>query len=412
MRILHVVQGYTPAIGGTETLIQKLSEQLVQRYGDEVTVFTTTAARNCSVFWLRGEPTLPVGTERINGVDVNRFPIFNHFGFVRHRLAQLGDMAKLPFSDRLRALFNGPIIFGMTQAIARFRADVICASSFPFLHMHYALAGGKRSNTPVILHGALHTADPRNFDRPLIYTAISKANAYIANSTFEQNYLIARGIPAQKIITIGVGVDLKQFDGVEGQELREKYGWGNNPVIAFVGHLAKRKGVHKLLTAMPTVWKRYPRARLLLAGAGTPDVRHLEQLIARLPVDYQNAITIRLDFPEAEKAKIIAACDLLVFPSTQESFGIVLLEAWACRKPVIGLRAGAIPSIIDESIDGLLANPDEVNDLARAVCELLANPEQRTQMGEAGYQKTKRQYTWETVTDRFRQVYEQVQHSC
>ncbi len=408
MKILHVVQGYTPVIGGTELLIQKLSERLVQQYGDNVTVFTTNAARNCEVFWLQSEPTLPAGIEKINGVTIRRFPLFNKLGHVRHQLSKFADWSKFPRRDWFRALFNGPLLFNMTAEIANFKGEVIAASSFPFLHMHYALNGGKRSHTPVVLHGALHPTDSWSFERPMIYKAIQQATAYIANSTFEQDYLVKRGIPAQKINTIGVGVDLAQFAKADGSILRQTYGWGKSPVIAFVGQLSKRKGIHLLLAAMPQVWQAYPEAKLLLAGARGTYAEQLEQIIAKLPASTENnRLIMQSNFSESDKANIFAACDVLVFPSQEESFGIVFLEAWACRKAVIGLRAGAIPSIVRDGVDGLLVAPDDTNALGQAICQLLGNPSRRDSMGEAGYHKITEHYTWDIVTRKFRAVYQQ-----
>jgi glycosyltransferase involved in cell wall biosynthesis len=292
----------------------------------------------------------------------------------------------------------------MTKEIAHFKADVISASSFPFLHMHYALAGGKRNGSPVVLAGALHPTDSWSFDRPMIYKAINQADAYIAYSKFEQEYLINRGISAKLINVIGAGVDPDQFATANGQELRNAYGWGNDLVIAFVGQLTKRKGVQHLLTAMPQVWASYPQAKLLLAGASSTYSSQLKQEVAKLSNNH-NRVVVITDFREAEKAKIFAACDVLVFPSSEESFGIVFLEAWACRKPVIGMRAGAIPSIVTEGLDGLLVTPSNTFELARAICELLANPVRRAEMGQAGYGKMCRQYTWDIVTNKFRDIY-------
>ena len=401
MKILHVVQGYTPALGGTEVLIQNLSERLAQRYGDEVTVFTTTAAKNCRVFWTPGEPTLPAGTEEINGVTVRRFPVFNRFGRARRRLSHLADRARLPYRDWGRALFNGPIIFGMTRAIAGFGPDIIGAASFPFLHMHYALSGGKRSGTPVVLNGALHPTDTWSFERPMIYRAIRQADAYIAYSRFEQNYLVGRNIPATRIRTIGPGVDLNRFAGADGRALRADLGWGDEPVVAFVGQFMPRKGIPLLLAAMRQVWASFPETRLLLAGASGSSSALIAQEVGRFP---QRAAVLA-DFDEKDKPGIFAACDVLVLPSSEESFGIVFLEAWACRKPVIGLKAGAIPSVVADGVDGLLVEPGDEENLARTICQALARPELRAQLGQAGYQKVRQNYTWDIVADRFRQVY-------
>jgi len=151
-----------------------------------------------------------------------------------------------------------------------------------------------------------------------------------------------------------------------------------------------------------------PDAQLLIAGARTLYSRQIEEIINAFPSEQQTHVTVVSDFPEEEKPNLLAACDIFVLPSGQESFGIAFLEAWACGKPVVGARIGAIPSVIDEGRDGLLAAYQDASDLARAIVELLANPQRRAQMGGAGRRKVLGNYTWEIVTDRLRSVYVKV----
>jgi glycosyltransferase involved in cell wall biosynthesis len=202
-----------------------------------------------------------------------------------------------------------------------------------------------------------------------------------------------------------VGVEPDEFARADGQTLRRRYGWGDAPVVAFVGQFTSRKGLPLLLSAMPAVWERYPETRLLLAGASGSYSGQLARELIQLAGPDAGRVAIINDFAEEDKANIFSACDIFVLPSVEESFGIVFLEAWACRKPVVGMRAGAIPSVISEGRDGLLVKPGDVVELARAICDLLSRPEQRTELGQAGYQKVMQNYTWDIVTDKFRQVY-------
>lgn len=404
MNILHVVQGYTPAIGGTERLIQRVSEKLVERYGDAVTVYTTTAY-NCELFWRRDQPQLPAGLETINGVSVRRFPVFNRFNRLRWFLAGGAYKFGLPFNDWFRAFYNGPLIPGMTAAIARSGADLVAASSFPLLHMHYALWGGRRARLPVVFYGGIHTADPFGFDRPMIYQAIRQADAYIAYTPFERNFLVERGVPAADIHVVGVGVDPEPFALADGHGLRRRFGWGDAPVIAFVGQQVPHKGIDMLVEAMPCVWQERPDACLLIAGAATTYSAFIRQWIGQLAPELRARVAVIDNFAEEEKPAIFAACDLLVFPSGHESFGIVLLEAWATGKPVIGSRVGAIPSVIDEGKDGILIDHRNVGNLIEAIRTLLNQPELRQQMGQNGRQKVRQRYTWDIVTDSLRQIY-------
>jgi glycosyltransferase involved in cell wall biosynthesis len=408
LRILHVVQGYTPAIGGTELLIQKVSEKLVSRHGDEVTVFTTTAARNCDVFTNPLIRQLKPGSEVIHGVTVRRFRVFNLLGPVLFYLARVYRALKLPRDDYLRSLFLGPIVFNMTREIARFPADVVGASSFPLLHMHYAIAAGRRSGVPTVLQGGLHPEEPWAFDQQVIYDAIRAADAYIAHTTYERDYVVSRGIDARKIVPVGVGVEPAAFEHADGRRVRERYGWGDAPVVAFIGQQVGHKGVDTLVMAMPAVWRAFPGVRLLIAGSRTRFSKVIRWRISQLPLEQQRLVTVVDDFPEAEKPHLFDACDVFAYPSGFESFGIAYLEAWIRGKPVIGCRAGAVPTVIDEGQDGLLVGYEDQGDLARAIVALLGNPILRREMGERGRQKTLQRYTWDAISDRYREVYRSV----
>ncbi|MHC4944364.1 MAG: glycosyltransferase family 4 protein [Planctomycetota bacterium] len=405
MKILHVVQGYYPAIGGTERVIQLVSEQFVSRYRDEVNVYTTPAY-NCELFWRRDQPSLPIGVEEINGVTVRRFPVFNRLNYLRRKLSDYSSKYKLPYNDRFRALLNGPIVPGMTRAIAESGADLIAASSFPLMHMHYALEAGKKAGIPVLYFGGIHAADDWGFNRPMIFEAIKEVDAYIAYTKFEKDFLTGRGVDPAKITPIGVGVDPESFEEADGTELRQRLRLGSNPVVAFVGQQVQYKGIEVVIDAMEHVWKQIPNARLLIAGSRTTYSEVIAVKISRLPLEQRLNVVTLDNFKEDEKPSIFAACDVLAFPSVYESFGIVFIEAWSASKPVIGLRLNASSSVVDDGVDGLLVMPGSPEDLGRALAEVLADEDKRKRMGEAGHRKVREQYTWDIVIEKYHQVYE------
>lgn len=405
MKILHVVQGYTPAVGGTERVIQSISEKLVSNFQDDVTVFAPNGY-NCELFWRRDQPELPIGVETINGVTVRRFGVFNRFNEVR-RLAAGGTYKfNLPFNDWFRALYNGPLIPGMTREIAQFDADVVCSSSFPLLHMHYALAGARRSGKPVVFVGGLHTEDDFGFNRPMIYRAIRQADAYIAYTTFEKAFLVEqKGVDASKIGVAGVGIDLADFEGANGGLFRSRLNWGERPVIAFIGQQVPHKGLDLLMSAMEMLWGDGAVANLLLAGSKTTYSPTIERWAAQLPEAWRPHVHILHNFDESEKADLFAATDIVVYPSSHESFGIVYLEAWASRRPVIGARTGATPSVIDDGVDGLLIKHRSADDLARKLALLIEDAALRQRLGENGRRKVEQRYTWDIIAEKFRRVY-------
>jgi glycosyltransferase involved in cell wall biosynthesis len=163
-----------------------------------------------------------------------------------------------------------------------------------------------------------------------------------------------------------------------------------------------------LLEAMANVWEMHPEAQLLLAGGRTSYSQQIRTDIARFTAQQQPRITVLDDYPETLKPELLAASDIFVLPSGQESFGIAFVEAWACGTPVIGCRSGAISSVIDEGRDGLLVPYGDPDALAQAILELLDDPHRRAKMGRAGRQKVLEHYTWEIIAERVRAVYGRV----
>ncbi|MBV7332478.1 glycosyltransferase family 4 protein [Chloroflexi bacterium TSY] len=410
MRILHVVHGYAPSIGGSQWLVQKLSEHLVATYNDDVTVFTTTAD-DLTLFFNRKIASLPAGIEKQNGVTIRRFPVFNYGNRLRMIIAGIAYRLRLPYNDWARTLYNGPIIWSMTRAIAKSRADVVFATAFPLMHMYYALAGAKRAGIPLIFLGALHTEDVWGFNRTMMYRAIQSADAYIAHTPYERNHLVERGISSDKIHVIGsAGVDLAQFTMADGLSIRQRYGWGEKPLILSLGRFVARKRFELLIEAMQTVWVQRPDAQLVIAGGKTVYAEEIERLVTNLPPAQQTNVTLLYNISEEEKPSVLAATTLLVSCSTQESFGITLIEAWACSRPVIGARAGAIATMIRNEIDGLLFEPNDPKDLAEVIQQLISDPVMAKRLGATGKQKVMAHYTWPFVTEQIRSLYASLVH--
>ncbi len=404
MKILHVVHGYPPNIGGTQAIFQNVSEGLVADYGDEVTVFTTNAYSNAH-FWQQDKRVMPTGETLMNGVMVHRFPVFNGFSWLRLNFARVAYKFRLPYHDWARAIYNGPLMPTMISKIAQFEADVVVASAFPLLHMHYALKGGHQSGKPVVFIGGLHPADRWGFDRRMIYNAIKQADGYIAYTAFERDYLVDKGVDAAKSSVMGGAVDFTSFVRADGNGWRKQHGYDDSPIVLFIGQQIAHKGIDTLLKAMPNVWHTLPEARLVIAGRPTAFSTQLQEIITTFSTPQQKRVTILDHLTDEEKVNLIAACDLLALPSRHESFGLVFIEAWACAKPVIGARIGAVTSLIDEGHDGLIVDVGNTDQLGEAILTLLTTPSLRKQMGQAGRKKVLQNYTWDVMVKRFRSVY-------
>ena len=404
LKILHVTQGYSPAIGGTEWLVQRVSEELVETFRDDVTVFTTNCL-NGEAFSNPRSPRLPLGWDEINGVRVRRFPVQSRISQLIRLPQALAYRLRLPFNEYLRAVSGGPVIAGFTKAIREFPADVIVASSFPLLHMFAALRAARDSGRPCVLHGGLHPEDGWGFDRAMIYRAIRQATYYIANTEFEAQHVISRGVSPDRVFVVGVGVDLKPFERVCAAEAKRRLGLEGRPVVGFIGQLGGHKGVDTLVRAMPAVWKAVPETALLIAGARTLFATHLEKMINQWPESDRKRLVLHYNFEHEEKPLLFAAVDVFAYPSGFESFGIAFLEAWAAGKPVIGCRRGAVPWVVHAGRDGLLIDYQDEEMLAEAIITMLENPRWAEALGEAGRKKTLARYTFPEIGRRFREIY-------
>ena len=407
MKVAHFVQGYQPAIGGTEYLIQRVSEELANTFRDEVTVYTTNAY-NCEAFTHPGTKVMPAGEEVIDNVTVKRYPVFNRLAPALRAAQKAAFRFRLPRNDLIRTVYSGPLLPGIWSDLGRVDADVVAASSFPLMHMHYAGIAARRTGAPLVLHGGLHPDDAWGFDRSVIYKAIAKADAYIANTTFERDFLLGKDIDGEKIHVVGVGTDPEKFAGVDASVVRERLGWPDGPIIAFVGQQGGHKGIETLLKAMPLVWRRLPEVKLIIAGSRTNYSPVLDGLIESFDSEERKRVVTIPDFEEKEKAEIIAAADVFASPSGFESFGITYLEAWAAGKPVIGCRSGAVPSVITDGQDGILVDYKDNRELAGVLLELLFDGRLRDVLAANGRRKVMENYTWKIVGERFRSVYAKV----
>lgn len=404
MNILHLVTNYYPSIGGCQDLMRQISEGLVTRYDDHVTVLTTNALQSPHDAAVQ---LIVPGADTINGVQVKRFRYLLTTSRVAKLLTRIGRLLGLTPSGAIQSMRSGPVSPGMFRALHDTQADVVAGAAFPYIHMFYPFVAPRISQPPFVCYGLLHLNQNRPVESHFL-RVIKRSSAYIALTQFERDVLMAHGIPGHKIYVISPGIHIEQFAHTDQHVARSCYGLGDAPVVGFIGRQAAYKGIDTLIHAMESIWRRIPETRLLIAGARTAYSSHLQQLIDALPEQHRAQIVNVGEFGEGEKAALYAACDVFASPSRDESFGIVYLEAWASRRPVIGADIGAVRSVIQHGHDGLLVPHGDHQALAAAVVAMLRHDRLRATMAERGYEKVRAQHTWEVVTAKVRSVYESV----
>jgi phosphatidylinositol alpha-1,6-mannosyltransferase len=183
------------------------------------------------------------------------------------------------------------------------------------------------------------------------------------------------------------------------QDLRERHGLGDRPVVVCVSRLVPRKGQDVLIRAMPHIRRRVPEAVLVIVGDG-PYRPKLEAMAAELAPEGSVVFTGAVS--EEELPRYYRLGEVFAMPCRTrlgglevEGWGNVFIEAAACGRPVVvGDSGGARESLVPGET-GLLVDGRRVPEVAEAVASLLADPETAERMGRAGRARVERAFTWE-----------------
>jgi glycosyltransferase involved in cell wall biosynthesis len=191
----------------------------------------------------------------------------------------------------------------------------------------------------------------------------------------------------------GNGLRLDRSPPLDAQAARARFGLPPDAfVVLFLGRKTAYKGLDALLAALRSLRAQHPTAYLLAAGPETPDSQRLWEISGDLP-----GLIVRGAVADDERLAALAACDVLALPSRAEAFGIVYLEAWAYRKPVIGAAIPAVASLIDDGEDGFLVDPDHPTQLHSRLLQLATHPELAATLGAHGHAKLTARYTMHAI---------------
>ncbi|MBE6512453.1 MAG: glycosyltransferase family 4 protein [Methanobrevibacter olleyae] len=257
------------------------------------------------------------------------------------------------------------------------------------IHGHYLLPAGWASvkagksthtKTYVTSHGSdmFETYKKQKFTRPLINKVLKDADVVLAVSNALKDEIIKTNIPniEQKTRLHWNSIDVTKFKTTEEnkdkfkKELVQEFSIDpNKPIILFVGNIIKRKNVGLLIEAKKEM---SVEANLVIVGDG-PLSKELKEKYEK-EHDEGNLDNVYFTGSRKDVEDIIPSCDLLVLPSFSESFGLVLIEALSCGKPVIGSDVGGIKEIITEDV-GLLIDPNDPSDLAKSIDRILSDEE-------------------------------------
>jgi glycogen synthase len=243
------------------------------------------------------------------------------------------------------------------------------------------------------------------------------ADMVVTVSYAMKDELVQLGFPREKIQVCYNGVDPQKYNPQNISKesinkIRAKYGVKDDELmILFLGRLVMVKGVDKLIMAMPHILSKIPKAKLVVVGVGDLQ-EYLTNLTKMTKLD--EYVKFCFDFiPEEERIQHYAACDIAVFPSHYEPFGIVAIEAMAMEKPVVVGAAGVsgmreIVICCGEEQCGYHIDPNNPSDIAWGVISALENPEKQKMLGKNGRKRVLAEFTWNKIAQKTVELYETI----
>ncbi|WAC04567.1 MAG: glycosyltransferase family 4 protein [Methanoregula sp.] len=408
MKIAYFVDEFPPFFrGGLGTYATEITKQFITK-GHSVSVFSLNTG---------DDPTF----DTWEGIEV-----------YRPRLMRFVDILTIVNPTEMRTWdTNGQEFFTDTLLYNILSASKLVNNLVGKDHGHFdilvshdwlaALAGiiAKRNlGMPFVIH--FHSAEQgRNPSGSATVNDIERLAATIADRIVTVSYamrdeLVKYGYPENKIRVIHNGVDAGKYDATrfsarQVEAFREQIGIGSSPMIFFIGRLTWVKGIDSLVLAMPWILKKIPDAKLVIVGIGEMD-KMISQMVRDLHLEENVLLHFRM-VPEEERILFYAACDIAVFPSKYEPFGIVCTEAMSMGKPVVvgargtsGFREQVIPS--GDGICGFHINPQDPQDIAKYVVKILKDPDLSATMGKNGRERVLDHFTWEIASEKTIGVYQ------
>lgn len=377
MKIAQVICTFPPYKGGMGNSVYHFSRELA-KLGHEVTVFTPLYSNqscqpdyDCPDFEVvRLKPLLSHG----NSAILPQLPWrLKDFDIVQLHYPFYGTALSVSLVRLFRPSMKLCVYYHMDNKARGFKGLVFQLYRFLVL--------------PVILRLADEIACS-SFD----YVSHSEARGYY-------------GKHAQKFNSVSYGVDTELFRPGLGRE--DKGG----KEILFVGALIKQgcfKGLDILFSAFKRVRNQIDDCLLRIVGQGDME-QYYRDLAGTL--DIGEDVDFVTDADDKDLVGCYQSCDMLVLPSvdSSEAFGIVLLEAMACGKPVVASDLPGVRSVFKNGEHGLLAVPGDVKDLAKKISAILQDEKAAEQYGKAGYDLVKAEYTWERAAEKLNAIYERLQ---
>jgi glycosyltransferase involved in cell wall biosynthesis len=274
----------------------------------------------------------------------------------------------------------------------------------PQVHTYHSLGAVKYQSVPTVPLVATTRLDVEKM-------VLETAERIVATSPQEQDHMRSLVSSKGKIDIIPCGTDISHFGSVSREEGRQILGIApDEKVVLYVGRFDPRKGIETLVRAMGhSSWRDSGKLRLIIGGGSRPgqsdgyERERIEGIVVEL------GLAEITEFPGRLSPSVLptyyGAADVSVVPSHYEPFGLVAIEAMACRIPVVASDVGGLQFTVRSQETGLLAAPKDEVAFASAIDRILTNPEWQAQLGQQARLHVEEQFSWDGVATQLSQLY-------
>ena len=266
------------------------------------------------------------------------------------------------------------------------------------IHVHFLAFGALifklfHSNVPIVAHYHL---DEDGFIFNLVNKIfLPRCNLVIADSVYLKKTLIKKfGLSKDVVKVVYCGTDLNIKPGSKDPGIQKKYELKNKTVFIYMGRLIPRKRPDFLVEVFQEIHKINPNTALILFGQG-PLEAEIKQKLKKYNLE-GSVFLLGTTFGK-EKIKFYNTSDVFVFPSINEGFVLVVLEALAAGLPVIASRAVSFSEAVEDGENGFLVEPNSKSAWVKKILELTNNRKLQLKMGKKSRRIAEQKFSWENT---------------
>ena len=399
MHITYIVQRTLPSpLTGSERYIHELARIMGEHYSTEI--IATVGSQ------------ISESTQIFDGVCIKTFkefpinkvtsPISN--GIRRLDRQKLLDVYSEILFGFLHSTSWGYFSLSMKEYLKSHNFELIHSAAIPTATAWLSWRISKKKKIPFVFTPFLHY-ELMDFKVPWVKKMLRESSTVIAVTNKEKEKIIEFGVSESKIQVIPLGIDYKIYERIEGNSFRSKKGLLEDLFVILIPRKSKGKGTFDTLKAIVNLSQKYNKIGLILLDKTNPNDEGI--LGAYIHTLTKNGVkVIDLGFITGQDlVSAYQASDVIVEPTSVDSFGIVFLEAWACGKPVIAADCGPISEIVHDNFNGLLVEFGDSEGLEKSLSSLIDDYKLKKRLGENGKLDVIRKYSIDNMVRNTEHIY-------